>query len=283
MTFSPKSHLYVSRDYLCMSSDLMKTHLPSQLDIVETSSIRNLQAFVQELFEIKASTGQAVMSVVTGNVGTGKTMGGWECLKSLNPDPASLLPNWLWIDTFQYLTKESLMRAILISIEGSPLRKLRKQVTLEKVAEVLVNSEVELIVLDDADLMNTEGLELIEKLLDYSQPIVLFLGLPEFTQRLQRYERLAGVIKHFEFKMLKVDEILDVFLPSLHLPYWRFDRNCAEDRELGWYLCQQGNLSLRRLRIILQMASLVARVQGISRINRPTIEKAFELFNLKSI
>lgn len=259
-----------------MTTGFVRTYLPLQLEIIETSSITGLRAFVQELFQIREDTGQVPVGVVTGKAGNGKTVGGMACLENFRQNSYSLLPHWLWINVFQHLRKELLMRAILAQIEGAPLRKTGKLPTIKTIAEALVDNEIELIVVDEAENLNPACRTFIEELSDQSRTIFLFLGLPKLRQQISQSDWLTKAARIFDFKMPATEELMNEFLPQMKIPYWQFDPNREEDRELGQYLCKLEGMSLRKLRTTLQAASFIAETEGNTRINRVTVEKTIK-------
>lgn len=185
----------LERDYAALP-------LPAHQDIILTSSFEGLQDFVQGLLKAQERTGRGQVGIVSGESGTGKTVAGRAFFRDLEPRPDSFLPRSIWIDLLPYLAKATLIRRTLIKLEGEPLRKAGKLPTAQELVKAIKNNGIELIILDNADQLNRECLELMEEVYVSSQTTLVFLSLPETIPCIWLSERFKAAAEYFKFEML---------------------------------------------------------------------------------
>src|SRR5579875_3505534 len=95
--------------------------------------------------------------------------------------------------------------------------------------------------------------------------------------------RLAGNLQQIgQFAQGWIDFIPDLgphqavaFLPGLVIPRWCDDPEQERDCRMGTEIWNKVNPSLRKLTNLLEIASQTARVSGLPRISKETIEEAF--------
>jgi len=114
---------------------------------------------------------------------------------------------------------------------------------------------MQLIMLDQADYLQREHLELLGMLVDQTPCSILLIGLPQLLSAIEGHLPSASRLGlTLEFRPLSEDEVLDTFLPQLLLPGWVYDPKSEANCHLGSYLWQNARPSLRRLRTVLAYA-----------------------------
>src|SRR6266568_9328746 len=79
------------------------------------------------------------------------------------------------------------------------------------------------------------------------------------------------------FLPLTQEEVLTTVLPALTLPYWQYHADESADREMGILLWQRVCPSFRKLRVVLQYASQIARARQAERITPEILTETFRL------
>jgi hypothetical protein len=80
-----------------------------------------------------------------------------------------------------------------------------------------------------------------------------------------------------EFQPLTQEEVLTAVLPALTLPYWHYQVDNDADREMGIQLWQRACPSFRKLRVVLQYASQIARARQAERITPEILAETLHL------
>jgi len=143
---------------------------------------------------------------------------------------------------------------------------------------VLEQRHMQLLMLDQADYLQREHLELLRMLVDQTPCSILLIGLPQLLSAIEGHLPSASRLGlTLEFRPLSEDEVLDTFLPRLLLPGWVYDPKSEANRHLGSYLWQNAHPSLRRLRTILAYASLLTQQLDAGQITLETVRLALQM------
>jgi hypothetical protein len=137
---------------------------------------------------------------------------------------------------------------------------------------------MQLVMLDQADYLQREHLELLRMLVDQTPCSFLLIGLPQLLSAIEGHPPSASRLSlTLEFRPLSEEEVLVEFLPQLFLPGWVYDPTSEADRHLGSYLWRNARPSLRRLRTILAYASLLAQQPDAGKITLETVRLALQM------
>ena len=133
--------------------------------------------------------------------------------------------------------------------------------------EAIRRNDLDLILIDEGDWLNVESFELLRHIFDRTGCPIVIVGLPKIMRVITRHEKFASRVGlQMEFLPLTQEEVLTTVLPALTLPYWQYRADQNADREMGTALWQRACPSFRKLRVVLQYASQIARSRQVERI-----------------
>jgi DNA transposition AAA+ family ATPase len=144
--------------------------------------------------------------------------------------------------------------------------------------EAIRRSDLDLILVDEGDWLNVESFEFLRHVFDRTGCPIVIVGLPSIMQVIVRHEKFVSRIGlHMEFLPLTQEEVLTTVLPALTLPYWQYHADQSADRDMGIALWQRVCPSFRKLRVVLQYASQIARARQVERITQEILTETFRL------
>ncbi len=261
--------------------DFAEDHLPNGQEAIQTSSVIKFQRFMRFLTNSKKETGYTTMGLVTGGPGLGKTVAIQAYVDRLVPRPRTALPPCIKIKVPTHPTPKSLAKIIVSTVKDKP-RGTTGNEAADEAAEAIYRNELELLITDEADRLNDKSFELLRYIHDKSGCPIAIVGLPRIMSVIQRYEKFSSRVGlHMKFEMLETSEMIDTVFPNLIFPHWKFAPKDEQDCELGKYIWTQVRPSLRKLRNLLQNASMIAKLESVP-IGREIIDEAFRISIIKS-
>ncbi len=217
------------------------------------------------------------ISVVTGAPGTGKTTAARLYLADGEQQGQQSLATCALITIPPRATPRQFLNAITGHISGQrPVHAAHE--AFQQTLMVLEQRHTQLLMLDQADYLQREHLELLRMLVGQTACSILLIGLPQLLSAIRGHPpSVSRVDFTLEFRSLSEEEVLDAFLPQLLLPGWVYDPTSEAGRHLGSYLWRNARPSLRRLRMILAYASLLAQQLDAGKITLETVRLALQM------
>ena len=238
-----------------------------------TRNVKNYLALADLL--CTTTNAPATVGIVTGAPGTGKSIAAYLHLadmeqRLLRPPTPSIL-----LDVVPQVTPKALLNTISSRTSGQSRSGTSE--AFQQALMALEKSHTRLLVLDNADYLKQEHLELINALIHQMTCSFLLIGSPRFPGVIKHTTLATHVGPILPFQPLAEEELIASFLPHLVLPGWAFDPHNESDRWLGTYLWRNTRPSLRRLRMILSYAGQLAQIQGQATITLETIRLAISI------
>ena len=258
-----------------MASANSDNHLPPGQAPIRTSNIELFTAQVDLLRS--AEHAASAIGIVGGGPGTGKSIAAHLYLaeeeqKWHPPDLTCVI-----LDIMPQATTKWLLDSIAHRISDMP-RSRTSHEAFQQVLTALEQRRVRLLMLDNADYLSHQQLEVLRVLIGKSTCSVLLIGLPRLLTAFSTHPKIeARVVLSLPFSPLSDEELFARFLPQLQLPGWTFDPQNETDLLMGKYLWRKCHPSLRRLHVILTSASLLAQLHGSPTITLETIRLAVQL------
>ncbi|MBU0492760.1 MAG: ATP-binding protein [Chloroflexi bacterium] len=248
-------------------------HLPPGQALIETSNVRRFKAFIDLILHPQQK--YATMGVVTGKAGMGKTIAIQAYLDSMKPRLHNGLPAAIRVKVEPRSTPKALALDIMSTLGDVPIGSNTREVIL-KAKDAIKDNDLKLLFVDEGDWLREDSFEVLRRLFDKTGCPIVVVGLPHILEVIDRHQKFASRVGlRMEFSPLRVEEILDTVLPRIMLPHWEFDPRSEADRVLGERIWKMVSPSLRKLRNLIQTASLIAESFGVSRITSDLIEQAF--------
>ncbi len=258
-----------------MTSPNSDAYFPPDQSPIRTSSIELFRAQVDQFRSSRHTA--SMMGIVGGGPGTGKSTAAHLYLSEEEPKWQPPDQTCVMIDIMPLVTTKWLLASIAYRTSDAP-RSLTSQEAFQEALTALEQRRVQLLMLDNADYLNLQHLEVLLALLRRSNCSVLLIGLPRLLTAFSTYPKIeARVVLSLPFPSLSDEEVFATFLPQLHLPRWMYDPQNEKDLLMGKYLWRKCRPSLRRLRVILTSASLLAQLHGSPTITLETIHLAIQL------
>ncbi len=158
---------------------------------------------------------------------------------------------------------------------GEPLPAGRSASRLDDIAGALRLHGLPLVMLDEADRLSNQCLDLLCSLFERTGCPCLLVGLPSLLQQCQKHAQLWNRIGAcLKFLQLSFDEVLHRVLPALDVAGWEFDPAREADFLLAKQLWEAACPSLRRLRTVLGTASTLAHMRHEPRITSSCVQEA---------
>jgi DNA transposition AAA+ family ATPase len=238
-----------------------ENRLPVGQAPIMTQGVKRFHACMQFMMQSREETGYATMGVVTGDAGVGKTIAIQTYLQSLTPRAYSGFPACVSIKVSPRSTAKAVAKTLLTTLNGE--RSGHNVYDMEAVAaEAIRRTDLDLVLVDEGDWLNVESFEMLRHVFDRTGCPIVIIGLPRILRVINRHEKFVSRVGlHMEFQPLTQEEVLTIVLPALTLPYWRYQADNTADREMGIQLWQRVCPSFRKLRVVLQYASQVARAR----------------------
>ncbi len=249
---------------------------PGQAPIM-TQSVKRFHACMQFMMQSREETGYATMGVVTGDAGVGKTIAVQTYLQALTPRAYSGFPACVSIKVSPRSTAKALAKTLITTLNGEHAG--HNVYDMEAVAaEAIRRTDLDLVLVDEGDWLNVESFELLRHIFDRTGCPIVIVGLPRIPRVINRHEKFVSRVGlHMEFLPLTQEEVLTTVLPALTLPYWQYRSDDAADREMGVGLWQRVCPSFRKLRVVLQYASQIARARQTERITPAILAETLRL------
>jgi DNA transposition AAA+ family ATPase len=249
---------------------------PGQAPIM-TTSVKRFHAYMNLLMQSRAETGYATMGAITGDAGVGKTIAIQTYVQQLTPRTYSGFPACVNIKVSPRSTAKALGQTLLSRLSGRPSRHNIYQIE-DASTEAVRRSDLDLILVDEGDWLNVESFEFLRHVFDRTGCPIVIVGLPHIMQVIAKHEKFSSRVGlQMEFLPLTQEEVLTTVLPALTLPYWQYDVTSSADREVGILLWERVAPSFRKLRVVLQYASQIARARQAERITPTILKETFRL------
>lgn len=254
-----------------------ENRLPVGQAPIMTTSVKRFHAFMQFLMQSRAETGYATMGVITGDAGLGKTIALQTYIQSLTPRAYSGFPACVSIKVSPNSSAKALAKKLIMTLNGEQANL--NVYDMENVAaEAIRRNDLDLILIDEGDWLNVESFELLRHIFDRTGCPIMIVGLPKIMRVITRHEKFASRVGlQMEFLPLTQEEVLTTVLPALTLPYWQYRADENADREMGTALWQRACPSFRKLRVVLQYASQIARSRQVERITPEILTETYRL------
>lgn len=214
------------------------------------------------------------ISIVSGAPGTGKTTAARLYLADGERQP---LATCALITIPPRATPRQFLNAVTGHISGQrPVHGAHE--AFQQTLLVLEQRHTQLLLLDQADYLQRDHLELLRMLVEQTACSIVLIGFPQLLSAIKGHlPTLDRRGLTLEFRPLSEEEVLVEFLPQLFLPGWVYDPTSKEDRHLESYLWGNARPSLRRLRKILTYASLLAKPSDAGKITLETVRLALQM------
>lgn len=249
---------------------------PGQAPIM-TPNVQRFHAFLQFMMQSRAETGYATMGVVTGEAGVGKTIALQSYVQSLTPRAYSGFPACINLKVRPRSTAKALGKTLLTTLKGE-LGRHNIYDMEQASAEAIRRNDLDLILVDEGDWLNVECFEFLRHIFDRTGCPIVVVGLPKIMRVITRDEKFVSRVGlQMEFLPLTQEGVLTTVLPALILPHWQYHADASADREMGILLWQRVAPSFRKLRVILQYASQIARARQVTRITPEILMETFRL------
>jgi DNA transposition AAA+ family ATPase len=254
-----------------------ENRLPVGQAPIMTTSVKRFHAYMQFMMRSRAETGYATMGVITGDAGVGKTIALQTYLQALTPRAYSGFPACVSIKVSPRSTAKALAKTLIATLNGEQAG--HNVYDMEAVsAEAIRRNDLDLLLVDEGDWLNVESFEFLRHIFDRTGCPIVIVGLPRILRVITRHEKFVSRVGlHMEFLPLTQEEVLTTVLPALTLPYWQYHQDDSADREMGRVLWQRVCPSLRKLRVVLQYASQIARARQAERITPAILTETFRL------
>jgi DNA transposition AAA+ family ATPase len=254
-----------------------ENRLPIGQSPIMTTSVKRFHAYMQFIMQSREETGYATMGVITGDAGIGKTIALQTYLQSLTPRAYSGFPACVSIKVSPRSTAKALAKTLVATLNGEHAG--HNVYDLEVVsAETIRRNDLDLIVVDEGDWLNVESFEFLRHIFDRTGCPIVIVGLPRIMRVINRHEKFVSRVGlHMEFLPLTQEEVLTTVLPALTLPFWHYHVDDPTDCEMGTALWQRVCPSFRKLRVVLQYASQIARARQAERITSDILAETLRL------
>lgn len=243
--------------YLPVNDD----YLPDGQEAIQTQSLTQFATQARLLMNIKKHTGYSMIATATGRTGAGKSVAVQDFLQKQPAQPHTGLPACIELSVQPDSTPKTFVEDLLLRLEDQ--RRPRLESTRYKLsnraAEIILSYDFQLIIVDEAEQLNTGGFEFLRYLFKKTSCPLLLVGLESLIPMLEAQEKLFGHIGFTHpFLPPSEEEVLTTVLPKLVLPRWTYDPTDLKDYAMGKDLWSHAKNSFRNLRVILQAASEMA-------------------------
>jgi DNA transposition AAA+ family ATPase len=207
----------------------------------------------------------------------GKTIAIQTYMQSFTPRPYSGFPACVSIKVSPRSTAKALAKTLIVTLNGEH-GGFNIYDMEAVVSEAIRRNDLDLVLVDEGDWLNVDSFELLRHIFDRTGCPIVIVGLPRILRVINRHEKFVSRIGlHMEFQPLTQDEVLTDVLPALTLPYWQYHIDNDADRDMGIQLWQRARPSFRKLRVVLQYASQIARARQAERITPEILPETLHL------
>jgi AAA domain len=259
--------------YLGFEDDLLP---PGQAPII-TKNIEKFNLTVQLLIEAKQKTGYSMMGVATGRPGVGKTIAILNYLNSQVARPHTGVPACLGIRVAPQSNPRVLVGDLYARL-GQRAPRLNRHQVANEAAKLIIEYDVRLIFVDEADLLEEDGFEFLRFIFGKTACPAFIVGLPSILDIIERQEKFASrVNQHFRFLPPTEEEVLGTILPKLVIPRWTYDPEREADRKMGKELWGKARSSFRELRALIALGSQLAEIANQNIITPDILKQAYSM------
>lgn len=249
--------------------------LPSGQSLIETTNLRRFHGGANLLLD--PGCRYPTMATTVGPAGSGKTISVQSFLRDLPLRDLTGLPAAVGVKVRPRSTPKTLTEDIVAALEEKVKGTTSFKLATEAV-EIIKRNDLKLLIIDEADWLSADSFDVLRHIHDRSGCPVLLVGLPRLLSVIDAQEKFSSRIGlRLQFSPPPVEEVLNTILPGLVFPHWQFDPDEAGDRDLGEYIWRAVHPSLRKLRNLLQIASLRVQEMGEERISQATIDQSLRL------
>ena len=265
--------------YRQLNGHFDENNLPPGQSPIVTNSMEQFLLFVDMIMQSKQKTGYSTMAVVTGLAGVGKTIAIQTFLKSLADRSHTGFPAGLGITITPGSTTKAIVEILLKGLGEKPRRiNSNRYKIADEAAEALVNYDLQIVFVDEAELLNVDGFEFLRYIFNKSGCPIVVVGLRQILRVIAVYEKFESRIgPHIEFHPPRDDEVFSTILPQLIIPRWKFDPSSEADIVMGMELWNRTKPSFRNLRKVLQYASLLAELHEKERISLDILKQSCQM------
>lgn len=266
-------------DYDDLNLGFDEMQLPPDKKPIETRNIKRFNFYIKLLLESKQKTGYSTMAIVTGRAGIGKTMAIWNYLNSLTPRSHTGIPACIGIRVIPGTTPRELVKTLYDCFGEGEIepRKTGAKIANEA-AKAILEYDVKLLFVDEADLLNVDCFELLRYIFDKTGCPIVVVGLPRILHVIIRYAKFKDRVPlHLPFHAPTEHEILHTILPQLVFPGWTFDPKNEKDLAMGQELWEKVRPSLRDLRAMLEYASQIAEIHKAAKITPKILKEVYRM------
>ena len=266
-------------NYRQLNGHFDENRLPPGQSPIITNSMEQFLLFVEMIMQSKQKTGYSTMAVVTGLAGVGKTIAIQTFLNSLVDRSHTGFPAGLGITVTPGSTTKALMENLLKGLGERPRRiNSNRYKIADEAAEALVNYDLQIVFVDEADVLNVDGFEFLRYIFNKSGCPIVVVGLRQILRVIEVYEKFESRIgPHIEFHPPSDDEVFSTILPQLIIPHWKFDPSSEADIVMGMELWNRTKPSFRNLRKVLQYASLLAELHEKEHISLDILKQSCQM------
>lgn len=241
---------------------------------IETTNILRFNTFM-ELMHVNERQ-YPTIGIVTGRSGIGKTIATQVHCETQALQMHTGLPSVIKVKVRPGTTAKTFALDVVAALRDKPRGRNVYEVA-DEAAAAIIRNDLQAMIVDEGDRLNEKSFEVLRHIHDRTGCPVVVVGLPSILSIIDRDEKFASRIGlRMEFLPLGLTEVLEVVLPQLVFQQWVFDPTVEEHHELGAYIWQLVNPSLRKLRSLLQAASKVAEHDNSPQITKMHIQEAFK-------
>jgi AAA domain len=264
-------------DYDDLNLGFDEKQLPPGQKPIETRNIKRFNFFIKLLIESKQKTGYSTMGIVTGRSGIGKTIAIWNYLNSLQPRSHTGIPECIGIRVIPGTTPRTLVKTLYDCFGESESGKSRYEIANEA-AKAIIENDVKLLFVDEADLLNVDCFELLRYIFDKTGCPIIVVGLPRILHVIDIHTKFKGRTPlRLPFYAPTEHEILHTILPQLVFPGWTYDPKNEKDLAMGQELWKKVQPSLRDLRAMLEYASQIAEIRKAAKITPKILKEVYQM------
>ena len=248
--------------------------LPVGQSPIHTQNVKRLRGFIRLITDKERR--YSTMGTVTGMAGIGKSVAIQAYCDNLPRQEHTGLPQAVKIKVKPRSTPKAFALDIVKALNDKPRGTNVYQVA-DEAAAALVRNDLILLIVDEADRLNEDSFEVLRHIHDQSGCGVVVVGLPSILSVIDRHEKFASRIGlRMEFLPLETQEVIQVVLPQLVFPRWKFTGESDEEWAMGEQIWKMVRPSMRNLRNLLQTASQLAEYSKESVITMDIIKQAFD-------
>ena len=257
--------------------------LPPGQKLITTVGVEDVRTCVETLLNSKQKTGYSKMAVITGPSGAGKSVAVKTVLDEIMERFPRGLPICLRIKAKPKSSPRQMVKDLVSGLGETPLRLGTTSFELaDQAAEVIFNNDLKLLGVDHAEELDASCYNFLRYLYAKTGCAIFVVGLKPILRVIRRHEKFENRIAQWlDFPVPSEEDVLNLILPQMIIPYWTFDPKSEKDIVLGKKLWASVTPSFRSLREVLQNASDLADVEGKKRITPDLVALGFNMTLLR--